>query len=374
MRFFHAHWVAKLEDLTVNKATTKLRSSVIKATLAGVIATSMSTALQAEDNVRWKVQSVFGTHLPALGDPIAQVAKQLKQASDGSVQFKVYEPGKIVPPFAISEAVKNKQIPAGLYLLGYDQGKIPASGLFSNVPFGMEPWEYASWWYEGEGQKLAQDLYAKHNIHPVLCGVIGPETAGWFREEMKSIDDFKGLKIRFAGLGGQVLQKAGASVTSMPSGEIFPALEKGAIDATEFSMPAIDQLLGFDKVAKNNYFPGWHQTFTANHLIVNKEVWDNLDSSKQAMIDMACTAGTLRALTRGESLQGAIVNGFKEKGVTARTLNDKLLTDLKGLTNQVMQEQSAKDADFKRVYESQQAFMLEYKSWKKLAYLPRNFE
>lgn len=374
MRFFHAHWVAKLEDLTVNKATTKLRSSVIKATLAGVIATSMSTALQAEDNVRWKVQSVFGTHLPALGDPIAQVAKQLKQASDGSVQFKVYEPGKIVPPFAISEAVKNKQIPAGLYLLGYDQGKIPASGLFSNVPFGMEPWEYASWWYEGEGQKLAQDLYAKHNIHPVLCGVIGPETAGWFREEMKSIDDFKGLKIRFAGLGGQVLQKAGASVTSMPSGEIFPALEKGAIDATEFSMPAIDQLLGFDKVAKNNYFPGWHQTFTANHLIVNKEIWDNLDSSKQAMIDMACTAGTLRALTRGESLQGAIVNGFKEKGVTARTLNDKLLTDLKGLTNQVMQEQSAKDADFKRVYESQQAFMLEYKSWKKLAYLPRNFE
>lgn len=358
----------------MNKATTTLSSSIIKATLAGVIATSMSTALHAEDNVRWKVQSVFGTHLPALGDPIAQVAEQLKQASNGSVQFKVYEPGKIVPPFAISEAVKNKQIPAGLYLLGYDQGKIPASGLFSNVPFGMEPWEYASWWYEGEGQKLAQDLYAKHNIHPVLCGVIGPETAGWFREEMKSIDDFKGLKIRFAGLGGQVLQKAGASVTSMPSGEIFPALEKGAIDATEFSMPAIDQLLGFDKVAKNNYFPGWHQTFTANHLIVNKEIWDNLDTSKQAMIDMACTAGTLRALTRGESLQGAIVNGFKEKGVTARTLNNKLLADLKGLTNEVMQEQSANDADFKRVYESQQAFMLEYKSWKKLAYLPRDFE
>jgi TRAP-type mannitol/chloroaromatic compound transport system substrate-binding protein len=312
--------------------------------------------------------------LPALGDPIARVAEQLKQASNGSVQFKVYEPGKIVPPFAISEAVKNKQIPAGLYLLGYDQGKIPASGLFSNVPFGMEPWEYASWWYEGEGQKLAQDLYAKHNIHPVLCGVIGPETAGWFREEIKSIDDFKGLKIRFAGLGGQVLQKAGASVTSMPSGEIFPALEKGAIDATEFSMPAIDQLLGFDKVAKNNYFPGWHQTFTANHLIVNKEIWDDLDSSKQAMIEMACTAGTLRALTRGESLQGAVVNGFKDKGVTARTLNDKLLADLKGLTDQVMQEQSAKDPDFKRVYESQQAFMLEYKSWKKLAYLPRDFE
>lgn len=360
----------------MEKPNARLRTSLTKLAAAGVLlAASSSPALASEaQSVRWKVQTVFGTHLPALGDPIAQVAKQLKQASNGTVQFKIFEPGKIVPPFGISEAVKNKQIPAGLYLLGYDQGKIPASGLFSNVPFGMEPWEYASWWYDGEGKKLAQDLYAKHNIHPVLCGVIGPETAGWFREEISSIEDFKGLKIRFAGLGGQVLQKAGASVTSMPSGEIFPALEKGAIDATEFSMPAIDQLLGFDKVAKNNYFPGWHQTFTANHLIINKEVWDDLDSANQSMIEMACTAGTLRALTRGESLQGAIVDGFKAKGVTARTLNDQLLQDLKGLTNDVMQEQAGKDADFKRVYESQQAFMQEYKSWKKLAYLPRDFE
>lgn len=359
----------------MEKSKISIHYTLVKIAAAGaLVATASSPLLASEsESVRWKVQSVFGTHLPALGDPIAQVAQQIKVASNGSIQFKVFEPGKIVPPFGITEAVKNKQIPAGLALLGYDQGKIPASGLFSNVPFGMEPWEYAAWWYDGEGKTLAEELYAKHNIQPVLCGVIGPETAGWFREEIKSIDDFKGLKIRFAGLGGQVLQKAGASVTSMPGGEIFPALEKGAIDATEFSMPAIDQLLGFDKVAKNNYFPGWHQTFTANHLVINKDVWNELDSSNQAMIEMACTAGTLRALTRGEFLQGAVVNSFAEKGVTARKLDDKLLAQLKGLTDEVMQEQSSKDADFKRVYESQQAFMKEYKSWKQLAYLPRDF-
>lgn len=357
----------------MDKYKNNLRSAVVKIAAAGILATVASAPLHAAETVRWKVQSVFGTHLPALGDPIAQIAKQLKAASNGDIQFKVYEPGKIVPPFAITEAVKNKQIPAGLALLGYDQGKIPASGLFSNVPFGMEPWEYAAWWYDGEGKKLAEQVYAKHNIQPILCGVIGPETAGWFRQEINSIEDFQGLKIRFAGLGGQVLQKAGASVTSMPGGEIFPALEKGAIDATEFSMPAIDQLLGFDKIAKNNYFPGWHQTFTANHLVVNKQTWDGLNKSSQSMIEMACTAGTLRALTRGESLQGSVVNGFAEKGVTARTLNPQLLTKLKQLTDEVMQEQSAKDADFKRVYQSQQAFMQEYKSWKRLAYLPRDF-
>jgi len=359
----------------MKKFSFDLRHTSTKLIVASLLFASSSTPLLADTNekVRWKVQTVFGTNLPGLGDPIALVAEQIKTASNGNIQFKVYEPGKIVPPFAITEAVKNKQIPAGLALLGYDQGKIPASALLSHVPFGMEPWEYSAWWYDGEGHKLAEDLYAKHNIHPVLCGIIGPETAGWFREEIKSIDDFKGLKIRFAGLGGQVLQKAGASVTTIPSGEIFPSLEKGAIDATEFSMPAIDQLLGFDKVAKNNYFPGWHQTFTANHLVINKDVWNELGASNKAMINMACTAGTLRALTRGEYLQGSIVNSFAEKGVNARKLDDSILATLKSYTDDVMREQSDKDTDFKRIYDSQQSFMEEYKSWKRLAYLPRDF-
>lgn len=357
----------------MQNATSSLRRTLTAwGVAAGVVATTLTAPAIADDKVRWKVQAVFGTHLPGLGDPIIQVAEQLKAASGGNIQFKVYEPGKIVPPFAITEAVKNKQIPAGLNLLGYDQGKIPSAGLFSNVPFGMEPWEYATWWYEGEGRQLAESIYGQHDIQPILCGVIGPETAGWFRQEINTIEDFQGLKIRFAGLGGQVLQKAGASVTSIPSGEIFPALEKGAIDATEFSMPAIDQMLGFDKVAKNNYFPGWHQTFTANHLIVNKEVWDELSPTNQAMIEMACTAGTLRALTRGESLQGEIVSHFDDKGVHARKLQPELLASLRQLTEEVMLEQSARDADFKRVYESQQAFMKSYQPWKRLAYLPRD--
>ncbi|WP_067861843.1 TRAP transporter substrate-binding protein [Neptuniibacter marinus] len=343
------------------------------ATSTFLLTSTISANLAADEKIRWKVQAVFGTHLPGLGDPIKQVAKQVKQASAGNIQFKVYEPGKLVPPFGITEAVKNKQLNAGYAWLGYDQGKIPAAALLSAVPFGMEPWEYATWWYEGEGKKLAEELYGKHGVHPVLCSVIGPETAGWFVKEVKSMDDLKGLKIRFAGLGGKVLQKAGASVTVISSGEIFPALEKGAIDASEFSMPAVDQLMGFDKVAKNNYFPGWHQTFTASHLVVNKETWDGLSEANKATIDMACTAGTFRALTRGESLQGKVLAGFPEKGVTAHKLNDDMLGSLKALTDEVMAEISEKDADFKKIYQSQQAFINEYKQWKKLAYLPRDF-
>ena len=237
----------------ISKSFTKVIATSVAASMLLSVASNSALAAD-EQKVRWKVQAVFGTHLPALGDPIKLVSEQIKKASEGEIQFKIYEPGKIVPPFGITEAVKSKQLNAGYTWLGYDQGKIPAAALFAAVPFGLEPWEYATWWYEGEGKQLAEELYGKHGVHPVLCSVIGPETAGWFTKEIKSMEDFKGLKIRFAGLGGKVLQKAGASVTVIPGGEIFPALEKGAIDASEFSMPAVDQLMGFDKVAKNNYF------------------------------------------------------------------------------------------------------------------------
>ncbi|ADZ91437.1 C4-dicarboxylate ABC transporter [Marinomonas mediterranea] len=349
---------------------TLVKQTCVAATVSTLLATTATSTFAAEDKIRWKVQAVFGTHLPGLGDPIVHVAKQLKAATDGQIQFKVYEPGKIVPPFSITEAVRNHQLDAGYAWLGYDQGRIPASALLSAVPFGMEPWEYSAWWYEGEGKKLAEDLYAKHNVHPVLCSIIGPETAGWFKKEVNAMEDLHGLKIRFAGLGGKVLQKAGASVTVLPSGEIFPALEKGAIDATEFSMPAIDKIMGFDKVAKNNYFPGWHQTFTASHLVINKDVWDDLASSTKATIDMACTASTFRALTHGEAIQGKVLNELQEKGIKTQTLNTEMLTGLKNITNQVMSELSAEDEDFKKIYDSQQSFRAEYKAWRKLAYLP----
>ena len=357
----------------MSNLSAKVKTAISATLLGTLIAGATTSTAVAQEKVRWKVQAVFGTHLPALGDPINLVSEQINAASGGDVQFKVYEPGKIVPPFGITEAIKNKQLSAGYTWLGYDQGKVPAAALLGAVPFGMEPWEYAAWWYDGEGQTLAEALYAKHNVHPVLCSVIGPETAGWFKQEITSIEDLKGLKIRFAGLGGKVLQEAGASVTVIPGGEIFPALEKGAIDASEFSMPAIDQKMGFHKIAKNNYFPGWHQTFTASHLVVNKEVWNDLPDDKRALINMACTAGTFRALTRGEALQGKIIAGFPEKGVTARKLNPELLKDLKAITDKVMTEQAEKDEDFAKIYASQQQFMEEYKNWKRLAYLPRDF-
>ncbi len=360
--------------MTNMKFGSGLAGRALAAVAAVAFACSIAAApADAAEKVRWKVPIAFSSTLPALGDTAPWVAERLKLASGGDVQLKIFEPGKLVPPFQIMEAVKNNKLPAGYTWIGYDIGKIPALALLGAVPFGMEPWEFMAWWYYGNGQQLAEELYGEHSVHPILCGIIPPETAGWFSFEIKSLDDVKGLKIRFAGLGGKVLEKLGASVTVLPGGEIYQALEKGAIDAAEFSLPEVDQLLGFDKIVKNNYFPGWHQTFTSLHLIVNKTVWDGLQDSTKGMIDMGCIAGTANSLAKAEANQGPVIAGFPAKGVTPRKLPEDVLRTLQKTSKEVLEEEAAKDAWFKKIYESQKAFSEQYALWKKFGFLPRDF-
>ncbi len=323
--------------------------------------------------IRWRLTSAFNTHLPAIGEAVVYVSDALARASAGTIVLQPFEPGELVPPFSITEAVRERKVQAGITWLGYDQGRMPASTLIASVPFGMEPWEFMAWWYEGGGRELGEALYHEQNVHPVLCSMTGPETAGWFREPIASVDDFVGMKIRFAGLGGEVLQRLGASVTLIPGGEIFQALEKGAIDATEFSLPVIDQMLGFDQVAKFNYFPGWHQPFSAGHLVVNLDLWSGLGGDTRAMIDLACTASVSRALARSEAAQGAVIRGFEQKGVTAASLPRSILEELRRVSHQVLDEQAAADRQFARILASQRAFSETYGNWKRLGYLPRDF-
>ena len=322
---------------------------------------------------RWKIPGVFQSTLPVLGDNPLYVFDIINRASGGGLHFELSEPGEIVPAFSVTDAVRDGKVPAGYVWVGYDQGKIPASPLLGAVPFGMEPWEYTAWWYEAGGRQLAETLYAKHNMHPILCGMTGPETAGWFRTRIESLEDLEGLKIRFAGLGGKVIERLGASVTMIPGGEIFQALEKGAIDASEFALPIVDQTLGFNRVAKFNYYPGWHQTFTASHLMVNLTEWNDLLHQDQAILEMGCTAGVIRNLSNSEAKQGAVIAGFPAIGVSAETLSDKILRELEKVSNDILAEEADKDADFAEIWASQTAFRKEYAHWKSRAYLPRDF-
>ena len=338
---------------------------------AGSLASAQTQTSPAR--IAWRLPIVFQTTMPVLGDNQVYLTQMIKAASGGAIDLQIFEPGEIVPAFSITDAVRDGKVSAGYTWLGYDQGKIPASPLISAVPFGMEPWEYTAWWYEGNGRQLTEALYQRYNIHPILCGITGPETAGWFRRRIDSLDDVKGLKIRFAGLGGQVIERLGASVTMLPGGEIFQALEKGAIDATEFALPVVDQSLGFNRVAPYNYYPGWHQPFTSSHLVVNLAQWQTLSATDQAMLELGCTAAVTRNLAQAEALQGEVIEGFADIGVSAEILPEPLLRELNNVSDQILQEEADRDPDFAEILASQKAFRSQYAQWKSRAYLPRDF-
>ncbi len=339
----------------------------------GATATTASAGNAVVQRINWRVPASFASTMPVLGEASAHLADSLRTSTNGAVNLAIYEPGELVPPFSITDAVRDGKVEAGYTWLGYDQGKIPAAALIAATPFGLEPWEYMAWWFEGGGQALAEKLYAPQRIMPVFCGLIGPETAGWFRQPLQSLDDVRGLKIRFAGIGGKVFEQAGASVTMLPGGEIFQALEKGAIDATEYSLPIVDQALGFARVARNNYFPGWHQPFTASHLAVNLDVWNALPAADQALLRQGCEATVMRNLAASEGRQGAVIEGFEAIGVTARYLPMDILKELQRISIEVMDEEAAKDPSFAEILDSQRRFSAQYAHWKRLAYLPRDF-
>ncbi|UTW06380.1 TRAP transporter substrate-binding protein [Pseudomonas benzenivorans] len=357
--------------MSIKQQLSRLTCGISAATLLS--ASLLATPAVATEKVRWQVPLAFPSHLVGLVTPVKHLADQLKAISGGDMQLRYYEPGELVPPFEIMNAVSTGKYPAGFTWVGYDQGTIPALPLYSGAPFNLEPPAYLAWYYQGDGKKLLEEIYAEHNIHPMLCSVIGPEGAGWFAKPINDLKDFDGLRIRFAGIGGKVLEKLGASVTMIPGGEIYQALERKTIDATEFSQPAIDKMLGLDQIIKNYIMPGWHQTLTTSHLLVNQGVWDKLQPQSRALIEMGCESATLKGFAESEWAQPTALAEYQKEGVQAQNLPEPVLRELQRVTNEVLDEIAGQDAMFKRVLTSQRDFMQHHATWHRMGYLPRDF-
>ncbi|MFH1155091.1 MAG: TRAP transporter substrate-binding protein [Pseudomonadota bacterium] len=332
-----------------------------------------STAVAGPQKVLLKTPLCFSTSLPVLGDTIPRLAKDMEEVSDGNIIIKYYEPGKLIPPFEILSAVSQGKVNAGFGSAAYWQGKIPAAALFSAIPFGPEPDEYMAWLFHGNGMKLYQEMYdtAGFNVKVLPYAMISAETSGWFSRPIEKLEDLQGLKMRFFGLGGTVMQKLGVSVSLMPAGEIFQALEKGVIDATEFSFPAIDQKLGFSKVVKYNYYPGWHQPATLLELLINKDTWNGLTPGQQRQIEMVTMANVVTTLAYCEAIQGAAIkDNVQNRGVKNMYWSKEMLQAFKGAWDQVVEEQK-QDPAFTKIWNDLEAFRADYAYWKSLGFLPR---
>lgn len=328
----------------------------------------------SEKKILIKAQSSFPLGLPGVNTSLKYVAENIESLSGETLKMKLYEPGKLVSPLQVLGAVSKGAVTAGFTISGYWEGTIPGASIFSAIPFGPEAPEYLAWMYTGNGRKLYQKMYddAGYNVHVIPLGIFSPESAGWFKKPIDKASDLKGLNIRFYGLGGKVLQKLGASVSLIPGGEIFPAMEKGVIDATEFSFPAVDSMMGFYKVAKYNYFPGWHQQSTFLELLINKKVWDKMSANQQSALEILCKAATLETMSYMESIQAkALIKDQEQHGVKLERLSDDILDALEKSWTQVASELSVSSSMFKEAWEDLSAFRSEYAVWQKIGFLPR---
>ena len=349
-----------------------MKKSVFKAAAAALLATAMTSAAYA-DNVLLKMPFGFNPKLPNVTSAAAALGETLP-ALNSELKVKIYAPGKLVPPFEILDAVSTGKVNSGFAVSLYWAGKVPSAAVFSSVPFGPEAGEYLAWYKRGNGKALHQEIYddAGYNVHPMVCGVMAAASAGWYNKEINSIEDLKGLSMRTVGFGGKVLSVLGVSASAIPVAEIYPALEKGAIDAAEVSGPAVENMLGFPKVAKYNYFPGWQKPSLLFELLINGDTWDAMNDAQRIAIETACDKSIADTIAEGEGVQFAAMNAYTANGVEVRQLPTDVLTALEETWDGMAAALSSKDPMFKKVYDDFQAYRAEYAIWGANAHLPRD--
>lgn len=338
---------------------------------AAIGQTTNKTGTRATDNVilRWKMASAYPGSLPLYGTLGKRLTEQLARASDGRIRLTFMEPGTSVRPEKCFEAVAEGKVEACWSSPRLWFGRERSLALFSGVPFGPSTREYTAWLYYGGGQALLDKIYAPYGLKSIICGVAAPEAGGWFRNEIKEVDDLKGVKMRINGFGARIVSRLGVQARAIPANKIVAMLKSGAIDAAEYANPSIDVALGFPSAVSNYYFPGWHQQTLLLELLVSQKAWDNLPDGTRTMITMACGDNIRVGVAQGEALQVAAIRALQAKGVSIREWPPEVLQALRSAWAAIVAEEIVADPNFKKVWQSLSAFRQQYTKWRKIGYI-----
>ncbi len=300
-----------------------------------------------------KLVTTWPKNFPGLGMAPERLAKRITEMTDGELDVKVFAAGELVPPFESFDAVSTGAADMYHGAEYYWQGKAKAFNFFTTVPFGMTAIEQQAWIYHMGGQELWDELSGQFNIKPFMCANTGNQMGGWFNKEISSLDDFRGLKMRIPGLGGEVLRRLNATAVSLPGGEIFQALQSGAIDATEWVGPWNDLAFGFYKVAKYYYYPGFHEPGAQLAIGINLDTWQSLSQSQQAIVQQACAAENDFSLAEFSAKNAqALKTLVDEHGVQLRRMPNDILKEIGRVSGQVVKEIAQEDDLSKRIYHS----------------------
>lgn len=316
------------------------------------------------ETIEWKMVTTWPKNFPGLGTGANQLAELIGQMSGGRINVKVYGAKELVGALEIFDAVSRGTAEMGHGAAYYWKGKTRAAQFFAAVPFGLTAQEMNSWLYHGGGMELWEEIYAEFGLIPGAAGNTGVQMGGWFNREINSVDDLKGLKMRIPGLGGEVLKRAGGTPVLLPGGEIFPSLQSGAIDATEWVGPYNDLAFGLHKAAKFYYYPGWHEPGTTLECFINKEAFEKLPEDLQVIVRNAIRVANQDMLADFTAKNNrALEQLVNEQGVELRQFPDEVLTAIKELSDAVVAEEAAKDPMSKKVFDSFVQFRDQAKKW-----------
>jgi TRAP-type mannitol/chloroaromatic compound transport system substrate-binding protein len=337
---------------------------------AAGIALVFSAAAGAQQKVRINLSNAFPNSLTLIGEAPVKLSQKLTRLSGGQIDLRVNEPGALVPALQAIQATGQGSVDAAWSNAGFFAGTDSAFNMFAAVPFGPGIPEYLAWVHHGGGLQLSREMFGKHGVHNIPCAIIPPEASGWFRKEIKSVNDLKGLKMRFFGLGAKAIAKLGVATQLLAPGDIFQALQLGTLDATEFSLPVMDQKLGFHQVAKFYYFPGWHQQATFLEFYINANKWKGLSDQHKAMIESACGDLTRDVIAEGEATQFKAMNEMRDKnGVQIKKWPPEIMAAFEKAWHEVIAEESKANPNFKRVYDSYANFRKDYAIWREHGYV-----
>ncbi|MBF0624207.1 MAG: TRAP transporter substrate-binding protein DctP [Magnetococcales bacterium] len=333
--------------------------------LAAVTAPSVA---RGEGPIRWKMVTTWPRNFPGVGTGADFLAGLIGVMSGERLKVKVYGAGELVGAFEVFDAVAQGTAQMGHGASYYWKGKHPATQFFSAVPFGLTAQEMNGWLFHGGGWELWQKLYAPFGLMPIATGNTGVQMGGWFNKEIRSAEDLNGLKMRIPGLGGEVLARAGGTPVNLPGGEIFSALQSGAIDATEWVGPYNDLAFGLHKAAKFYYYPGWHEPGTTLEALINRQALDSLPKDLQSIVLNACRVANQDMLAeytaRNNTALETLVNTHK---VQVRAFPKDVLAKLKTLSEAVVGEIAAADPAAREIHDSLRRFRDQAMAWHRLS-------
>jgi len=333
-----------------------------------LLALIAATSVFAAEKYKLKLASTYETNVPILGDVPKKFKDAVETMSGGRIEVRIDYPSKHKAQFAVLDMVKSGQYDVG-YTAGYFyKGKDAKLMLFTTVPFGMNTAEQHAWYYYGGGKQLAERTYAAHNIVSFNGGNLGAQMGGWFKKEIKTIEDLKGVKLRMVGLGGEIMAKAGANINTVPIGELYMALEMNTIDAVEWVSPAIDINFGFEKVAKF-YYTGWQEPASENEFYVNKKLFDAMPKELQTIVETAARAVAADAYDEAYYKNAVTLENIEKEhpDVQIKSFPPEIIAALRKATDEILDELSAKDPQFKEILDSQRNFMKIGRKWTEIS-------